>query len=188
VTLAATATTTSLTGSARGTTATLRITIAGADALVPVGTVRVLDGSRTVGQVQLVGGRATLVVPRAKVGKHSYRATFVPSTADFAGSTSSAVAVTVRPDASKTTLTAPAKAKAGSRPTVTVKVLAGAAPAGGKVLLKYGTKKVTLKLKNGRASYRLPKVRSGTLRVTASYLGDATTAKSSASRSIKVSR
>ena len=67
-------------------------------------------------------------------------------------------------------------------------MLRGSATAAGKVLLTYGAKKVTLTLKGGRASFRLPKVRKGTLKVTASYLGDTTTAKSTATRSIKVTR
>jgi len=85
--------------------------------------VQVFDGSTPVGTVQVDGGRATLVVPGAAVGKHSYRATFVPSTTDFARSTSAQVALTVRRVASKTTLTVPTKAKAGSRPTIKVKVV-----------------------------------------------------------------
>ncbi|WP_345523768.1 Ig-like domain repeat protein [Nocardioides conyzicola] len=188
VTVAPTATTTALTGALSGTGAALTITVAGADGLVPTGTVQVLDGSVSVGQVQLVGGAAALVVPAVKVGTHSYRATFVPSTGDFTGSTSATLPVTVRPAVSKTTLTAPTKAKAGSRPVVKVKVVRGAAAAAGKVLLTYGTKKVTLTLKAGQASFKLPKVKKGTLKVTASYLGDATTAKSTATRSIKVTK
>ena len=47
---------------------------------------------------------------------------------------------------------------------------------------------MTLTLKKGQASFKLPKVKKGTLKVTASYLGDATTAKSTATRSIKVTK
>jgi hypothetical protein len=188
LTVAATATTTSLTGSVRGTTATLRAVVAGAGGLVPVGTVQILEKNTVVGQVQLVRGQATLSLPGAKVGAHSYRARFVPSTSDFTGSTSSVVAVTVRPAASTTTLSAAARAKSGSRPTITVQVRRGGAPATGKVLLRYGAKKVTVTLKGGKATYRLPKLKQGKLTVTASYLGNATTAKSTASRTIKVSR
>ncbi len=188
VTVYATATTTSLTGAVSGTTATLRVTVAGAADLAPLGNVRVVDGSKPVGQVQLIDGSATLVVTRADAGEHSYRATFEPSTADFAGSTSPSVALTVRPLASKTTLTAPTRAKAGTSPTVQVTVLRGSATAGGKVLLTYGSRKITLALRGGRASVKLPKVRKGTLTVTATHLGDATTAKSTATSRIKVIR
>jgi Big-like domain-containing protein len=186
VTAAVTATTTKLTGKVSGTTATLRMTIAGTDGLVPVGTVRVFDGSTRVGTVQVDKGRATLVVSKAAVGKHSYRATFVPSTGDFAGSTSARVVLTVRPLASRTRLTVPTKAKAGSRPTIKVKVLRGSAPAAGKVRLTYGGTTVTLTLKRGQASFKLPQVKKGSLKVTATYLGNATTARSTATRSIKV--
>jgi hypothetical protein len=187
VTVASTATTSKLTGKVSGTTATLRIAIVGTDGLVPVGTVRVFDGSTRVGQVALDDdGKATLVLTGAAVRKHSYRATFLPSTADFAGSTSSTLALTVRRVASRTTLTAPGKAKAGSRPTIKVKVVRGGVPATGKVLLTYGAKKVTLTLKHGQASFQLPQLKKGTLKVTAGFLGNASTAKSTATRTIKV--
>ncbi|GAA4716623.1 hypothetical protein GCM10023349_40490 [Nocardioides conyzicola] len=186
VTVAPTATTTALSGKVSGTTATLRITVAGTDGLVPVGTVRVFDGSTRIGQVQAQGGKATLVVPGAAVRQHSYRATYLPSSTDFAGSSSSILTLTVRPVASTTTLTAPARAKAGSRPTLKVKVRRAGTPATGKVRLTYGATKVTLTLKHGQASYRLPRVTKGSLKVTAAYLGNDTTARSSATRSIKV--
>jgi hypothetical protein len=90
--------------------------------------------------------------------------------------------------ASKTTLTAPKKAKAGSRPVVKIKVARGSAAATGAVVLKVGSKKVKLALKGGQASYKLPKVRKGTLKLTATYATTATTKGSAASKSIKVGK
>nr|WP_246415959.1 Ig-like domain repeat protein [Nocardioides luti] len=182
-----TATSTALTGSRSGSTVTLETTVSGLDGTVPVGAVRVLDGGTPVGTVQLVAGRGTLVLTGVASGNHSYQAVF-DQTPDVASSSSSPLALTVPAPvvASKTTLTAPKTAKKGTRPVVRIKVLRGATGATGQVVLTYGAKKVTLTLKSGAASFKLPKLAKGKLKLTASYLGNATTSTSSATASTRV--
>ncbi len=215
-----TVTTTALTGSASGSTVTLAVVVTGTDGIVPTGTVDVLTGSTTLGTVQLVNGRGTLVLPDVAPGTRTYRASYAQS-ADLAGSTSPMLDVTVDQPvvtppptstpppvvtppvvtdpvvtppappstslaASTTTLKAPTKAKAGTRPTVTVSVKRGTAAAGGQVAITVGKKTTTLTLKAGTAKLKLPRLAKGKVKITVRYLGDSTTAASSTARTIKV--
>ena len=88
--------------------------------------------------------------------------------------------------ASTTTLKAPKRAGAGTRPVVTVRVTRGSAAAAGTVVVSVGRWSKTLSLKGGSLKLRLPKVKSGKVRVKVRYLGDTTTAASTATRTIKV--
>ncbi|WP_193611590.1 Ig-like domain repeat protein [Nocardioides lijunqiniae] len=175
VTVSPAATSTSLTGSVSGTTMTLNARVAVAGEPVVGGQVQFLEGTRSVGVANLVGERATVLVTGVSVGRHSYTARYLPPTGDHLSSSSTAVSLTVAPAVSRTTVTAPKKAKPGARPVVTVKVLRGAAAAAGQVVLRYGTKSVTLTLRNGAATFKLPQLRAGKLKLTATYRGNATT-------------
>ncbi|MCF6376599.1 Ig-like domain repeat protein [Nocardioides KLBMP 9356] len=88
--------------------------------------------------------------------------------------------------ASTTSVKAPRKARAGTRPTIAVRVIRGSAAATGKVTVTVGKKTTTLSLASGSASLKLPRVKKGKVTVTVRYLGDATTSGSSATRTIKV--
>lgn len=109
------------------------------------------------------------------------------------GPRAQAVVLDPRPTApvvvvSRTTIKTPRAAKAGSRPTVTVRVLRGSAPAAGTVVVTYGAKKKTLTLQAGVAKLRLPRVKAGKVRLKATYAGNATTKASSASATVKVKK
>jgi len=184
------ATTTELDVTVAGTSVTLTATVA-AGALVPSGSVRFTDGAAALGAATVSGGRATLRLTGVAPGAHAYRATFLPATGSGQAGSSSpdrVVAVAAPVVASRTTIKAPRTAKAGSRPTVTVRVLRGSTPASGKVVLKYGAKKKTLTLRAGTARLKLPKVKAGKVRLTATYAGNATTRASSAKATIKVAK
>ena len=208
VTVQRTVTSTSLSGSVNGSTVTLDIAVTGTDGIVPTGRVRVLSGTTDVGTVELVAGKGTLLLSSVGAGAAVYRAVFDGS-ADLAGSTSATVELTVaappvtppvtrrsprrrpvRPrrasPSSTTKLLAPKKAKAGSRPVVKVVVSCGPAAASGKVVITVGKKKTTLSLKAGAATLKLPRLRSGKVRISVRYLGNATTSESSTSWTIKV--
>jgi hypothetical protein len=188
VTVQPDATSTTLTGAVSGTTITLNAKVAVVGEPVAGGQVQFLEGARSVGVANVVGERATLLLTGATVGKHTYVARYLPPTGDHRASDSSAVSVTVAPAVSRTTVTAPKKAKPGARPVVTVKVLRGAAAAAGQVVLRYGTKSVTLTLCNGAATFKLPKLRAGKLKLTATYRGNATTKTSVGVAAITVRR
>ncbi|WP_244928247.1 fibronectin type III domain-containing protein [Nocardioides sp. W7] len=92
------------------------------------------------------------------------------------------------PLASRTTVGAPRAARAGSRPVVRIRVARGSGAATGKVVLRYGAKRKALVLRRGVASFRLPRVRAGRLRLTATYAGNATTRASKGTATIRVRR
>ena len=136
-------------------------------------------------------------------GKHTYTATFVPlglthlgseslgstvTTADPVVQPSGPTAPGVTVSASTTSIKAPRKAKAGTRPTITVAVKRGTAAAAGTVVVKIGTRSRTLTLKAGKAKLRLPRLKGRTVRITARYRGDPSTTASSAKRTVKVTR
>ena len=186
VTVLPTATTTTLAGTLSGTTVTLNTQVAAAGEAAPAGTVQLLDGTTPVGSAVVVAGKATLLLSGVAVGRHDYQARFTPDGTNHAGSQSSAVTLTVPPAASTTTLSAPARAKRGSRPVVSIKVTRGAASATGTVVLQYGSKKTTLTLKSGKAGFKLPALKKGKLKLVATYKATATTKASSATRTITV--
>lgn len=187
VSVAATPTTTSLEATASGGSLTLAATVTAAEG-APQGAVEMREGTALLGTVAVVDGRAVLMLAGVAPGSRRYQATFVPAGTDFLGSTSTVATATFAAPvvASRTTLTAPRTATAGTRPKVTVKVLRGTAAATGRVVLRVGKKKVALQLRGGSASYRLPKVKAGRLRIIATYAGDATTTGSSATATIRV--
>jgi hypothetical protein len=73
----------------------------------------------------------------------------------------------------------------GSRPVIKVSVLRGSTAASGKVIVTVGKKATTLTLKAGTAKLKLPTMKKGKLKITVRYLGDASTAASSAAWTIK---
>jgi hypothetical protein len=90
---------------------------------------------------------------------------------------------------SKATVQKPAKVKAGKRGTVSLKVTSPfVAPVTGKVILKVSGKKVTDKLTardHGTTKIRLPKLRPGTYKISATYKGTGTV-KPSDSKPVKL--
>jgi hypothetical protein len=187
----ASATATSLATAVSGRKVTLTSTVTAPDGTTPLtGTVRFFEGSTPRGTATLgSGGTARLVLTGVTPGRHTYRAVFTSTNPEAAGSTSPTRTVTVAQDASRTSITAPGTVKAGARPKVVVSVKVGTANATGSVRVTLNGKAVaTVKLTAGRASVVLPALKAGRAKIVASYLGTATTAPSSASRTITVTR
>ncbi|RYB92656.1 hypothetical protein EUA06_06875 [Nocardioides glacieisoli] len=169
-----------------------------------VGDVVFREGTTVVGTQPLGQVPAVLTLASVAPGTHTYTATFVPLGITHLGSVSPAGTVTtadpvVQPatpsgptapgvavSASTTSIKAPRKARAGTRPTITVAVKRGTAAAAGTVVVKVGKKSRTLTLEAGRAKLRLPRLKGRTVRITARYLGDPSTTASSAKRTVKV--
>lgn len=192
--------TTTLTASESGGDVTLEVRVA-TDGGAPSGTVELRDGDTVVGTRTLSDGAASVVLTSVAPGDHAYRATFVPTDATTYDGSSSAVRgvtvvapavvvpTTVTPTAvsgSTTTLKAPRKARAGTRPTVTVTVVRGAAEARGTVVVTVGKRSTTLTLKAGTARLTLPRLKAGKVRISVRYAGDPTTTASTARRTIRV--
>jgi hypothetical protein len=174
------ATTTSL-KVAGGATDTLTATVSPAVA----GQVVFKDGAATLGSAAVSGGSAKLVRTLA-AGKHVLSATFTPSAAGHVGSTTSK---TVWQPKITTTLK-PTKPKKGSRPKLTVTVVATGASVTGKVTLVFDppkgrTKLITATLVGGKAVVKLPKVVKGRTRVTVMYLGNAQVLAANAVKTFK---
>jgi hypothetical protein len=204
--------TTGLTATASGRDVTLDVQVA-TDGGAPAGAVELRDGGLLVGTRTLVAGAASLTLAAVSPGDHTYQATFVPTEPTaYVGSTSPARPLAVSADpvltttpepttsptptvaptpvatlsTSTTSIKAPRKARAGTRPTITVTVRRGTAAAAGRVVVKIGKRSRTLTLQAGRAKLRLPRLKGRTVRITVRYLGDTTTSTSSATRTIKV--
>ena len=182
-------TTTALAGAASGRTVRLTATVADPAPGSPAGIVQFFEGTASRGQmpVTTANGRVTRTLTNVTPGAHRYRAVFVPNDYRVRQSTSPIRTVTVPKSASRTTLTAPARTGAGSRPTVTAAVKVGGANAAGRVRFSLNGRVLrTVALRRGRASLQLPSLRAGTSRVVATYLGTAQVRTSSATRSIVV--
>ena len=204
-------TTTGLSATASGRDVTLDVQVA-TDGGAPAGTVELRDGGVLVGTRSLVAGTASMILAAVSPGDHAYQATFVPSEpASYVGSTSPvrmltvtdpvptpAPAPTTSPtpmiastpvatlSTSTTSIKAPRRAKAGSRPAITVTVTRGTTTASGRVVVTVGGRAKTVTLDAGSARLRLRKVSVGKVRITVRYLGDPTTSPSSARRTVKV--
>ncbi len=211
VTVARVATTTDLAPSATGRSVTLAAAVTSGSG-VPAGVVELREGTTLLGTLPLSAGVASLTVADVALGDHTYTATYVPTGTFHAGSTSPAQSQTVVDppltppaaptptaagplpapstapvvSASTTTVTAPRKAAAGTRPRVRVTVVRGTAAARGTVVVTVGKRSRTLTLTASAVTLRLPKLRAGKVRITARYVGDATTTASSARRMIRV--
>lgn len=184
------ATTTTLAGSAAGSTVTLTATIGG---LTKDGTVTFKEGDTQVGSaVEVAAGKATLTVPGVAAGTHSYTAHFAPEDPQLAGPSSSTVTdVLVKKTATITLAMTPATqqyyARASSaKATVLVD---GAAATGSVQFLRSGTSLGVVTLSNGIATKALAaSTKVGTYTITAKYLGTADTSAASAVKSFRILR
>lgn len=89
---------------------------------------------------------------------------------------------------STTVVRGPRKARAGSRPAIVISVVGGSSAASGKVVVTIGKRTTTLTLKAGAAKLKPPRLKKGKVRIVARYLGNASTAASSTTWRIKVTR
>ncbi len=180
----------SLTPSVSRRTVTLTARVADpASAQGETGLVEFLEGtvSRGVAPVR-AGGVARLVLADVTPGRHRYQAVFVPDDYTVAQSTSPTRVVTVATP-TRTALRVPARATAGSRPQIVVMVTKGDKFATGSVRITVNGRGVaTRRLDGGILIMRLLPLPAGQVRIGAAYLGDTTTAPSSATRVIQVRR
>ncbi len=189
---APTATTLTASSRERVVTLTSRVDDPGSTAN-PVGYVEFFEGTTRRGTVRVTAAsnRAVRTLTFVPPGVHTYRAVFVPDDYLLAQSTSPNRPVTTTKNATLTTLTAPTRATAGARPTVTATVrfaTLSTNPTGSVRFTLNGRVLRTVPLSNRRASLRLPALAAGTARVVARYLGRAGIAPSQATRSITVRR
>jgi hypothetical protein len=135
------------------------------------GTVTVKNGSRALRSAAVTGSVALLTLPGQHAGSYSLVAVY---SGDVRNPGGTSAPVTVRVGRGKTTTAASVPA-AQARHTVTVRVLVrpvapAAGPVTGKVVIASGGRKVTVPLRNGRASGRLT-LGKGTHVVVVTYRG-----------------
>ncbi|NKX92103.1 ExeM/NucH family extracellular endonuclease [Sanguibacter hominis ATCC BAA-789] len=183
----ATTTTLAVTGNAvAGEPLTLTASVAPAAA----GTVTFRDGSTVLGTANVAAGKASIKKALA-AGSHSLTAQFVPTdAAAFTGSTSAAVAVTVKAPAVRTTtrLAVTGKAVAGEPLTLTASVAPAAA---GTVTFRDGSTVLgTAKVTGGKASIKKA-LSAGSHGLTAQFVpadAKAFSGSTSATVSVKVAK
>lgn len=147
----------------------------------PTGTVKLVNGSKTLSTATLSQGAATLSIGKAALapGSATLQVVYVGVPDAFAGSQSEPKGVSVAKGATgKPTFTvtkAPTATKGGTA-TVAVPTSSGLAKATGKVVIVLtkgsASQQVTATLKSGKASVKLPKLAKGTWSVTVTYPGD----------------
>jgi 5'-nucleotidase len=130
-------------------------------AVSPAGAGRVdfFDGSTRLGAATVAAGRASVNLPRSlRVGAHTIRAVYTPTDQRYASSQATA-RLTVRAPARATVtairLTKTKQTYAKNR--AKVRVVVSGKPAGRVVIWDRGRKIKTLVLRNGAATYQLPK-------------------------------
>ena len=167
--------------SVTGQAVTLSATVTSAGG-IPTGTVTFRDGATVLGTVTLVNGSASLSISTLAVGAHSLTAAY-SGAGNFLASTSAAVAQTVNPGSTTTTLTStPNPSGFGQAVTLSATVSAVAPAVGvpaGTVTFRDGlTVLGTATLVNGRASLSISTLAVGSHPLTAAYGGSATFAAS----------
>jgi len=174
-----------------GTPATLRVRVTARDGQAPSGGVVVREGATILATAVLDHGEASVRLPAdLAVGRHTITAGYVGS--ESVDPSSAAVALTVRKAASKVRVIA-ARATTAKRGRARVKVSsAGSARGKVKVAVRRGSRAVVVtKVRTnvrGKAALRLPRLRAGTYRVEARFLGSPTAAKAKGAARLKITR
>lgn len=166
-------------GSTYGNSAKVNVQVDGPAGLVPTGQVTVTVGGKPQTATLNASGKATVVLPKTLAPK-VYAATIIYGGNGNLVARSSVGQVTVAKGSAKApTFAATGKitAKKAGKATVKVGTTAGLAKSGGKVkvVLKKGktTKTITVTVKSGTASVKLPKLAKGKWSVKVTYAGDA---------------
>jgi hypothetical protein len=153
------------------------------------GSVEFFEGANSVGQALVSAGTATFTATGLTAGEHQFTAKFTPDSTTVAAS--EAVTSGVVTAASSTTVAfTPATSSYGKSRVINATVLTGDVAATGTVAIKVGTAAaVNVELVNGIASYAVGTTKAaGTYAVTASYLGNSSTATSAASKSLAITK
>ena len=165
---------TSLTAS-QPTGTSVRLTAAVSGGFAPAGSVEFFEGSTSLGSVALSGGQASVDVPSASLGSHSYTANFTPSDSSAYTASSDAGSFVVRQATTTAVSVSPAAATYGRARTATVHVTSTTGTPTGVVTITLGGFSVTKVLSGGVATAALPATTPpGTRVVGASYAGDST--------------
>lgn len=136
------------------------------------GQVTFKDGATTLGAAPVSGGRAVLVTGLA-AGTHALQAVFTPSDSSYLGSTGAttvwkpSIAASVKPKL----------VKHGSRPVISVQVVAPGTAVSGSVVIvfdppKGATKTITVTVVGGVAKVKLPKTVKGKTKLSLTYAGN----------------
>ena len=155
-------------------TATVSTTAPGSG--TPTGTVTFKDGTTSIGTGTLSAGSATFNTSSLAVGSHSITAVYA-ATADFAGSTSSALTQTVNQASSTTTVVSSVNPSVFGRSVMFTATVSAVAPGGGTptgtVTFKDGTTTLgTGTLSAGMATFNSSSLTIGSHSVTAVYGAD----------------
>ncbi|UYM06891.1 Ig-like domain-containing protein [Solicola gregarius] len=139
------------------------------------------------GKVELDGRKATYTPDRNFTGKDRFRYTVIDP---YGESDSGYVVVQVEKLNAKVTgiRVTPKKVTPAKRVSVTVRVVSGGEPASGKVAIRAKRVLGQKKLKDGKATIKIGKLKRGKHTLTARYLGTKVSAKASRQFTIKVVR
>ena len=181
VTLAASSTTASATGTAiiYGTSDTITATVSPSTSGVPSGTVTFKDGATVIGTQTLFGSTASITPSILAGGTHTITIVY-SGDSNFAASTSSPLVITVSAAASTTAVSVPAPITYGSAALLSATVTSSTPGAlTGTVTFKDGATVLgTGTLSAGTASFSAAALTGGTHSITAVYSGDANYATS----------
>jgi YD repeat-containing protein len=166
----ATALSSSLNPSSRGTPVTLTATVSGTNA--PMGTVTFKDGSSALGTGVLASGAASITVASLSVGPHSLTASYQGDTANAPSNSSSLSQVVNKYAATAAVASTVNPSNAGQNVLLTASVT-GMSPTGGVTFMDGGTALGWRALDNGTATLAMSSLAAGPHSLTAVYSGDA---------------
>lgn len=158
-----------------GTAASVKVSVSGA-AGAATGTVSIVEGSKALATKTLSGGKATLALPKSlAVGKHALTVRYSGSASVLSTSMSKSLTV-AKASAKASASLAASKVKPNAHAKVAVTVAAAGVAVNGKATVTATSKlghKVTVgtTVKNGKASVKLPTLRSGSYTVTVKFAG-----------------
>jgi len=177
-----------------GAGAALTVKVTAADGRAVPGAVTVRDGARVVGTGTVVSGSARLTLPKdLAVGPHTLNVAYAGSGPLLSSTAQARLTVTKAASALRLKIK-PKKVTTRKRAKVKVMVTTSTgtrAVGKAKVVVKKGRTKAlkkTVKVRNGKAAVRLPRLKKGVWKVTASYKGSATTTAAKARTKAKVKR
>jgi len=138
-------------------------------------TVTFSDGSVTIGTGITSGGKATLTTSTLALGSHSIKASY-PGDANYVGSTSSVLTLTINKGTVSTTLTSSLNASTYTAAVTFTATIAPSVPNGETVTFYDGSMAIGLPAttSGGKASLTITTLAVGTHSITAKYAGDST--------------
>jgi 5'-nucleotidase len=153
----------------------------------PTGAVIATVGGQVVGAGELKDGKADIALqPFDEVGTATVTLKYFGDETTKAGETT--VAVTVTKANPRASVRAPKQVERGDKAVFRVAITAPGHTATGKVVVKVAGKKVTKKLKNGKATFRIAMTKLGKNKVVVRYRGDDLTAAEKKVVRVRVTR